>query len=134
MALWGAQMAALLVGGRASDNADVIALAAVFLKVAAAFQVFDALQVVGALSLRGLKDARAPMIIAAGAYWLVGAPVCFALGFGLHMRGLGVWIGMAVGLAAAAIAMVARFQQLTRPDFRAAGPQILSGRAHSIGR
>ena len=56
------------------------------------------------------------MVIAAGSYWLVGAPVAVALGFGLHLRGLGVWIGMAVGLAVAAIAMVARFQHLTRPS------------------
>jgi MATE family multidrug resistance protein len=114
MALFGRELAGLLVGGRSRDNADAIALAAVFLKVAAAFQVFDALQVVGALSLRGLKDARAPMVIAAGSYWLVGAPVAFVLGFGLQMQGLGIWIGMAVGLAVAAAAMVARFQHLTR--------------------
>jgi len=114
MALLGDRIAGLFVGGRAKDDLATIALAALFLKVAAAFQVFDALQVVGALSLRGLKDAKAPMFIAAGSYWLVGAPVSVVLGFGLHMRGLGVWIGMAVGLAAAAIAMVARFQQLTK--------------------
>lgn len=120
MALFGAQIAGLFVGGRARDDLEVIALAALFLKVAAAFQVVDALQVIAALSLRGLKDAKAPMFIAAGSYWLVGAPVSLALGYGLHMRGLGVWIGMAVGLAAAAIAMVARFHQLTRAPARRA--------------
>jgi MATE family multidrug resistance protein len=114
MAVFGRQLAGLFVGGRSPDDLAAIALAAVFLKIAAAFQVFDALQVVGALSLRGLKDARAPMFIAAGSYWLVGAPVAVFLGFSLHQRGVGVWIGMAVGLAVAAIAMVARFHQLTR--------------------
>jgi MATE family multidrug resistance protein len=83
--------------------------------VAAAFQVFDALQVVGALTLRGLKDARMPLILAGASYWLVGAPICIGLGVGLHMQGLGVWIGMAVALAAAAGAMCARFYWLTRP-------------------
>ncbi len=43
----------------AQDNADAIALTVKFLGVAAAFQIFDGLQVVGALSLRGFEDARA---------------------------------------------------------------------------
>ncbi|MEO8811329.1 MAG: MATE family efflux transporter, partial [Caulobacteraceae bacterium] len=102
----------------AADDMAVIVLAAVFLKVAGAFQVFDALQVVAAQSLRGLKDARLPMILAAGCYWLVGAPTCLILGLGLHMRGLGIWIGLAVGLAAAAAAMCGRFALMTRSTSR----------------
>ncbi len=95
-------------------NQDVIALAALFLHVAAAFQIVDGLQVVAALSLRGLKDARAPMWIAAGSYWLAGFPVCIALAFGLHMKGFGIWIGLAFGLFVAAAAMCARFRYLSR--------------------
>ena len=113
MALWGGPIASLYVGGRAVQDLQVIAMAAVFLKVAAAFQVFDALQVVAAQSLRGLKDARAPMFIAGGAYWLVGAPTCLVLAFSFGMKGLGVWIGLAVGLAAAAALLTARFLVLT---------------------
>ncbi len=114
MALFGKQIAGLYIAGREPADLEVIALAAVFLKVAAAFQLFDALQVVGALSLRGLKDARWPMFLAAGSYWLAGAPVCIGLGVGLHMGGLGVWIGLAFGLAVAAVGMCVRFQMLTR--------------------
>jgi multidrug resistance protein, MATE family len=114
MALFGAQIAGLYFGGGSRSDADVIVLAAVFLKVAAAFQVFDALQVVGALCLRGLKDARMPMVIAGASYWLVGAPLCLFLGLGLHMAGLGIWIGLAVALAVAAIGMIWRFQVLAR--------------------
>ncbi|MGH7022281.1 MAG: MATE family efflux transporter [Caulobacteraceae bacterium] len=114
MALWGAPIASLYVGGRAAQDLRVIAMAALFLKVAAAFQVFDALQVVAAQSLRGLKDARAPMFIAGASYWLVGAPTCLVLAFTFHMRGLGVWIGLAAGLAAAAAALSVRFMLMTR--------------------
>jgi MATE family multidrug resistance protein len=114
MALWGAPIAGLYVGGRAAQDLEVIAMAALFLKVAAAFQVFDALQVVAGQSLRGLKDARAPMFIAGGAYWLAGAPTCLILAFGFGLKGLGVWIGVAVGLAVAAGALFARFAILTR--------------------
>ena len=114
MAVFGGQIAGLYLGGRSTADLEVIALSALFLKVAAAFQLFDSLQVVGVLSLRGLKDARMPMILAAGAYWLIGAPACVALGLGLHLQGLGIWIGLAIGLAAAAIVMCARFFALTR--------------------
>jgi MATE family multidrug resistance protein len=114
MALLGGPIAGLYVGGRAAQDLKVIAMAALFLKVAAAFQVFDALQVVANQSLRGLKDARAPMWIAAGSYWLAGAPTCLVLAYAFAMKGLGVWIGLAVGLAVAAAALTARFALLTR--------------------
>jgi MATE family multidrug resistance protein len=95
-------------------NADVIALAVVFLHVAAVFQIVDGVQVAGALSLRGLKDARAPMWIAGGSYWLIGFPACLLFAFGFHLKGLGIWIGLAVGLLAAAGAMCWRFWYLSR--------------------
>ena len=95
-------------------NADVIALAVTFLHVAAAFQIFDGLQVVAALSLRGLKDARAPMWIAGASYWLAGFPTCLLFAFALHLKGLGIWIGLAFGLAVAAGAMCWRFWYLSR--------------------
>lgn len=95
-------------------NADVIALAVVFLRVAAAFQIFDGLQVVGAMSLRGLKDAHMPMWIAGLSYWLGGFPVCLWLAFGRHMQGLGIWIGLATGLFFAAALMCGRFWFLAR--------------------
>ena len=113
IALASGAIASLYLGGGSAADAAAIALAAVFLKAAAAFQVFDAVQVVGAQALRGLKDARMPMVLAGGAYWLVGAPACLFLAFGLHLRGLGLWIGFVVGLAAAASAMFLRFRRLT---------------------
>ena len=96
-------------------NADVLALAVTFLHVAAAFQIADGLQVTASLSLRGLKDAHAPMWIAGAAYWLVGASASALLGFGLGMKGLGIWFGLALGLATAALFLTARFVYLARP-------------------
>ena len=110
----GSAIAGLYIAGRGTDDLIVLGLAAQFLIVAAAFQLADALQVVANLALRGMKDARAPMIIAAASYWLVGAPACVFLGIGLHMQGLGVWIGLAIGLGVAAVLLTARFMSLTR--------------------
>jgi MATE family multidrug resistance protein len=115
MIIFGAQIAGLYLGARSPADRDAIALAATYLRIGAAFQLVDALQVVGGLSLRGLKDARMPMILAGAAYWLIGAPTCLVLALGFHLQGVGVWSGLGVGLAAAAAMMIARFERLTRP-------------------
>lgn len=114
MVLFGPQIAGLYLGGGRAGDGAVIVLATQYLLVAAAFQVFDALQVVGAHALRGLKDARMPMVLAGVSYWLAGAPVCILLGVTLKMQGLGIWIGLAFGLAVAAGAMCWRFWRITR--------------------
>jgi MATE family multidrug resistance protein len=96
------------------DNQDVLALAVTFLHVAAAFQLMDGLQVTASMSLRGLKDARGPMWVAGASYWLAGAPMCALLGFGLGMKGLGIWYGLAFGLLVAAVLLTTRFALLSK--------------------
>ncbi len=107
------QIAQLWLADSPSTEA-VVTIAVTFIHVAAAFQIFDGLQVVAALSLRGLKDARMPMWLAGGSYWLVGAPVCLWLAFGMGLKGFGIWIGLATALAVAAAVMVTRFRYLSR--------------------
>lgn len=113
---WQAPAIAALYLTPTPANLAVIHRAALFLHVAAIFQLVDGQQVVMALSLRGLKDARVPMALAGGSYWLVGFPLCLVLGFGLGLAGLGIWLGMAGGLATAALLMTTRFVLLTRGD------------------
>jgi MATE family multidrug resistance protein len=114
MAVFGDRIAGFYISGRTPSDLSVIASASLFLKVAAAFQVFDAMQVVAAQALRGLKDARAPMVIAGVCYWLVGAPLCVWLALGMGLRGLGIWIGLAIALAVTAAALNGRLYVLTR--------------------
>ena len=90
-------------------NAMVVALAVRFLGVAALFQIVDGAQSVGAGALRGLQDTRWPMLFAAFGYWVVGLGVGTALAFPLGLKGFGVWIGLASGLAAVAVLMVWRW-------------------------
>jgi MATE family multidrug resistance protein len=113
LALWPLEIASLILPPTPA-NMPALLLAVTFLHVAAAFQLFDGVQVAAALSLRGLKDARAPMWIAGASYWLAGFPVCIALGFGLGMKGLGIWIGLAFGLFVAAVLLCWRFWYLSR--------------------
>lgn len=102
----------------ASDpaNANVVALAATFLVVAAIFQIVDGAQAVGAGVLRGLQDTRVPMFYALFGYWAVGIGVGTLLAFPLRMQGLGLWIGLASGLAVVAILMVRRWSRREELD------------------
>ena len=45
---------------------------------------------------------------------LVGAPICLILAISFGLKGVGVWIGLAAGLAVAAVAMCLRFEWMTR--------------------
>ncbi len=121
LVVWPLDIATLWLPDSAA-NRDVLALAVTFLHVAAAFQLVDGIQVTASMSLRGLKDARGPMWIAGASYWLAGAPMCLWLGFGTPLKGFGVWLGLAFGLAVAAITLTARFAVLSkRPLGSAAG-------------
>jgi MATE family multidrug resistance protein len=90
-------------------NAVVIALAVSFLRVAAAFQLVDGAQVIGAGMLRGLHDTRWPLLFALVGYWIVGLGIGAWLAFARDWKGVGIWIGLASGLAAVAALMLARW-------------------------
>ena len=90
-------------------NAAVIALAVSFLRVAAAFQLVDGAQVIGAGMLRGLHDTRWPLLFALVGYWVVGLGVGAWLAFGRDWKGVGIWVGLASGLAAVASLMLMRW-------------------------
>jgi len=90
-------------------NAVVIALAVSFLRVAAAFQLVDGAQVIGAGMLRGLHDTRWPLMFALVGYWVVGLGIGSWLAFGRDWKGVGIWVGLANGLAAVAALMLARW-------------------------
>ena len=95
-------------------NAAVIPLAISFLFVAALFQIFDGAQAVGAGMLRGLHDTKVPMAYAAAGYWLIGLSVGVWLAFYRGWQGVGIWIGLAVGLAIVAVLMIARWLRRDR--------------------
>jgi MATE family multidrug resistance protein len=90
-------------------NAVVIALAVSFLRVAAAFQLVDGAQVIGAGMLRGLHDTRWPLLFALVGYWVVGLGIGAWLAFARDWKGVGIWVGLASGLAAVAALMLARW-------------------------
>jgi MATE family multidrug resistance protein len=88
---------------------QIIALGTSLLLVAALFQLADAGQVMALGLLRGVQDTRVPMIYALISYWLLGLPAAWVLGFPLGFEGPGIWAGLVVGLAFAAVLMMTRF-------------------------
>src|SRR5690606_679504 len=93
----------------------VASLAGTLLLFAAAFQFPDGVQVLSAGALRGLKDTRVPMFIAALAYWGVGMPLGAGLGLGLGWGPKGMWLGLIAGLLVAAVLMGWRLLRSSRP-------------------
>jgi MATE family multidrug resistance protein len=91
------------------NNAEVIGLARSFLIFAALFQIADGAQVVGSGMLRGLHDARTPMLFALIGYWGIGLPMGVLLGFPFGLKGIGIWAGLAAGLAVVACLMIGRW-------------------------
>ena len=58
------------------------------------------------------------MIIAFFAFWVVGLPTAYLLGFVLNFGVQGVWVSFIVGLSLAAILFILRFQKFLRnPKF-----------------
>jgi len=90
-------------------NLPVVELAVSFLALAALFQIVDGAQAVGGGMLRGLHDTRIPMLYALLGYWGIGLPLGVALAFPGGLGGVGIWVGLATGLAVVALLMMRRW-------------------------
>lgn len=105
-------------------RAEIIRAGVILLILAAVFQLVDGAQVVALGLLRGVQDTRVPMIYAALSYFGLGLPAAYVLGFPLGWGGPGVWAGLVIGLAAAAVLLNHRFWFRTIPGFtRLAGAE-----------
>jgi MATE family multidrug resistance protein len=88
---------------------QIVAIGVGLLAMAALFQLVDGAQAIALGLLRGVQDTTVPMAIAAISYWVVGMPCSYIFGFVLGYDGIGVWMGLVLGLACAAILLSARF-------------------------
>lgn len=101
-----------------TDEVAVLALAASLIPVAGVFQVVDGLQVVEAGVLRGVGDTHSPMVINLLGFWLVGLPISVFLGFKTAAGPVGLWWGLAFGLGAVALLLLARVRHRMGRDLR----------------
>jgi MATE family multidrug resistance protein len=113
----------LFIAAEHASNADIIALTASGLLIAAGMQIFDASQNIGNGILRGIGDTAGPFRISLIGYWLIGLPAGYLLGITAGGGVQGVWIGQTIGLAATAVillfAFLRRVDRLRQP---ATGP------------
>lgn len=91
------------------EAAKIVAFGTVLLALAAVFQIMDAMQVMALGLLRGVRDTRVPMALAAVSYWAVGIPTSYLLAFKAGLGGAGLWVGLCVGLLVAASSLMWRF-------------------------
>ena len=91
-----------------TEDSSVLAMTAVLLPIAAAFQVFDGIQVVSAGILRGAADTTYPAGLALVGFWAIGLPAGWILAFNAGQGPRGLWWGATAALAAVALLLVAR--------------------------
>ncbi len=92
--------------GLYTDDAHVIALAATILPIVAAFQLFDGVQVVGGAILRGMGNTVPAAVFNLVGYYILGLPLAAWLVFANDWGVAGLWVGLAIGLAVVAAALV----------------------------
>jgi MATE family, multidrug efflux pump len=93
-------------------NRATVEIARHLIVIAALFQVFDGIQVIAAGALRGYKDTVIPMLLATGGYWGVGFVGGCLFAFRLGYGPVGLWWGLALGLAAVAFLLTCRLYLL----------------------
>lgn len=99
-----------------TDDPAVQQLASQLLLLCAAYQLSDACQVMAIGCLRGFEDTTWSMVITLIVYWGLGLPIGYVLGLTdwvvPAMGPAGFWIGIIVGLTAAAVLLLWRLKLL----------------------
>ncbi|WP_233261887.1 MATE family efflux transporter [Vitiosangium sp. GDMCC 1.1324] len=92
---------------------DVVSLLVPLLMVLALFQLSDGVLAVGSGVLRGMGETRFPSTAVLVGHYLVGLPVGLVLAVVLNYGVVGLWVGLCVGLATVALAILWRFERLS---------------------
>lgn len=102
-------LVALFIDPNEPERTTLLRIGASLVMVAALFQLVDGFQVMAIGLLRGVQDTTVPMIMAAVSYWGIGLPISYVLAFPLGFGAIGIWLGLVMGLAIAAILLSWRF-------------------------
>ena len=87
-----------------------LALGRPLLALGAAFQLFDALQIVVGGALRGAGDTRWPFLAQTGLAWLVRLPLAWLFAVTLGRGVVGAWYAEFVFILTLSAALVLRFR------------------------
>jgi len=104
-----------------SFDHEVIAIASTLLIYAAMYQIFDAIQVSSAGSLRGFHDTKVTMWVTLVSYWGIGLGLGYLFTFtDFIVPSMGVegfWLGIVLGLILASILLSLRLKQVFNVHF-----------------
>jgi MATE family multidrug resistance protein len=100
--------------GLYSTDYKVFTIATGLLLIACLFQLSDGIQCVGLHILKGIEDVKIPTIFTLIAYWVIGLPFGYLLGFTFKMGVYGVWFGLCLGLTSSALLLNIRFFYLLK--------------------
>lgn len=92
-----------------TPDEGVASIAVTFLRIGAAFQIFDGIQGVAGGALRGAADTRFASWANVACHWCIGLPLALLFCFTLAQGAIGLWWGMLAGLVAAAVMLSSRF-------------------------
>ena len=101
-------IAGIYVDIDAPANRGLVGIALYLLAIAALFQIFDGVQAIAAGALRGYRDTTVPLLLAVIGYWGIGFAGGWLLAFPAGYGPIGLWSGLAVGLAAVAVMLTVR--------------------------
>lgn len=103
-----------------TNSPEVVAAAVPLIHIAAVFQLFDGLQVVGAGALRGLGETRASLWSNLIGHFGIGVPLAMVLAFVAKLGAPGLWWGLTAGLTTVGVINFWVFLKLSgRPIARA---------------
>jgi len=114
-----------------TPDPTVMTIGVKLLLVAAAFQLFDGLQTVATGALRGTGETRIPMFSTFVAYWVIGLPLGYYLGFSRGLGAFGLWSGLALALLLIGTSLVLAWSRKVRTMVEDASEIVVSSKAAS---
>jgi MATE family multidrug resistance protein len=99
-----------------TTDAEVLRLGPPLLALAAAFQLFDAVQIVAQGALRGAGDTRWPFLVQTGLAWFVRLPLVWLFAYTLGAGVVGAWYAEFAFIVSLALALLWRFRSRAWED------------------
>ncbi len=97
-------------------DVEVVALSALLLPIAAAFQIADGVQVVGGGLMRGMGRPQAGAVVNLIGFYIIGLPLAYGFAFPGGMGLAGIWWGLAAGIGGVAVMLCAWvYRTIERP-------------------
>lgn len=124
-------IAGIYVNIDAPANSGLVAIALKLFAVAALFQIVDGVQAIAAGALRGYRDTTIPLLLAVIGYWGVGFAGGWLLAFPAGYGPIGLWSGLAAGLAAVALMLTLRLHYCGAGAAQHQPPGSIPAKLHS---